>query len=163
MKALKKVAAFVPGPALLFVTQWIGLFSRTPIVHPEWRVEAENFSLGLGVLLVIVLSFILRDWSKKALIKLCVRLFILTLILLAGCWGIWLYLGPPSPGEVAPNPVWWQGTWETLYVLAMAALVATISSGALSIKEGWPISFWILVIVCVLLVMVIGVYMFWPR
>jgi hypothetical protein len=161
MKAFKKVAAFVPGPALLFVTQWIGLFSRTPIVHPEWRVEAENFSLGIGVFVAIVLSVILRDWSKEALIKLSGMLFALTLILLASCWGIWLYLGPPNPGEVAPNPVWWQGAWETLYVLATVALVATISSAALSIKEGWPIWFWILVIVCALLV--IGVFMFWPR
>ena len=163
MKPLKSIIAIVPGPALVFVGQWINLLSSTVIADPGWQVAADQIALGLGAILTIFISIGWADLPKE---KLKSRFFAgcaAVVIGVAICWCIWLYLGPPAPGTVAPNPTWWQGLWETMYVLTQIALVATISIGALSIKEDKPGLFWFIVVAAVLVAAVVVYFIFFHR
>ncbi len=164
MKALKTIVAIIPGPALVYVGQWINLLSSTVLAHPVWQVAADRFALGFGTILTLFVSIGWADAPKEVLKR---RFYVGCGIVIVGviiCWVIWLNLGPPPPGAVAPNPTWWQGVWETVYVFTQSILVATISIGALSIREDKPWLFWFKAIIAVLLaVLVIYLIFFWHR
>jgi hypothetical protein len=163
MKAFKAISAIVPGPAVLFVTQWLNLFSVTNLTSPEWQTSAERLSLAVGSFVAVILSILLRDAQKPRLKVWAWIGFVLTLVCVGACWGIWFYLGPPGPGQRGPaEPGRWRDVWEGVFVLAMVLLVATISLAALSLEERskW---FWILVIVSVAALIGIAVYVFWWR
>jgi hypothetical protein len=163
MRAFKAIAAIVPGPAVLFVTQWLNLFAATNLTSPEWQTSAEQLSIAGGSFVAVTLSILLRD-AQKARLKLWAWIgFVLTLACLGACWGIWFHLGPPGPGQRAPfEPGSWRDVWEGIFVLAMILLVATISVAALSLEERskW---FWILVILPVLALIGIAIYVVWWR
>jgi hypothetical protein len=86
MRAFKAIAAIVPGPAVLFVTQWLNLFAATNLTSPEWQTSAEQLSIAGGSFVAVTLSILLRD-AQKARLKLWAWIgFVLTLACLGACW-----------------------------------------------------------------------------
>ena len=141
MKALKTIVAFVPGPALIFVGQWINLLSSTSLANPVWQTAADKIALGVGAILTLFVSIGWVDTPKEVLKR---RFFIGCALVLAGssCAGLFrLRLGPPSPGTKSPNRTRWQDAWETFYIASLSLLAATISVGALSKDK--PSRFWL--------------------
>jgi hypothetical protein len=147
MKALKTVAAVVPGLALVFVGKWLALFSTTRLTHPEWQQLADEIALGAGAFVAMFLCIGMAGAPKRRLRLWSWIGFALTLLFLAGCWAVRLYLGPSRPGEIAPDPIFWQSVWQTLYILAMILLIATVTLGALTLKRDKPAWFWVIVVV----------------
>jgi hypothetical protein len=161
MSALKKITAFVPGPALVYVGQWIDLLSSTVLANPVWQVAADKLALAAGAILTIFISIGWADTSKEILLR---RFYIGCCIVVAGfltCWAIWVHLRPPSPGEISPDSTWWQGVWETAYVFTQSILVCTISVGALSIRDDRSWLFWLKVIVAGVLAALVVYLVFW--
>jgi hypothetical protein len=164
MRNFKAIAAIIPGPALLFVGKWLDLFSRTHLTSPEWEDNAQQLALAVGAFVAVVLSIGLRNAGEVFLKALTWVGFWLTLAGLSACWGIWFYLGPPSPGQHAPaNPPMWRDVWYALFVTAMVLLVATITVAGLSVEKKNSRWFWILVAVAVLVLIAIAAYVFWLR
>jgi hypothetical protein len=161
VKALKTVAAVVPGPAVVFVGRWLTLFSATRLVYPEWQQSADAISLGVGAFVAVFLSISMARVRKTLLRRWCWAGFALTLLLLAGCWAVRLHLGPTRPGETAPDPVFWQDVWQTLYILAMILLIATITLGALTLKEDRPGWFWVIVIGALIAILAVAAFIWW--
>jgi hypothetical protein len=163
MKALKAVAAVTPAPALVIVGKWLALFSATRLAHPEWQESADAIALGVGAFVAVFLCIGLADARKEMVRRWAWVGFVLTLLALAGCWGIWFYLGPPRAGERAPDPVFWRDLWQTLYIAAMVLLIATISLGALSLEQDKPGWFWTIAAVATIVLLVALVGYFWWR
>jgi hypothetical protein len=161
MKALKTIAAFVPGPCLVFVGQWINLLSSTVLANPTWQVSADKLALALAT----ILTFFIIIGTVEVRKEILKRLFFVgsgaVVLGIAICWGVWLHLGPPSLGSTAPDPTAWQMVWETAYILTQGFLVATISIGALSINEDKPWLFWLLSVVALVSAIVVLYFMFW--
>ena len=67
---IKKIAAIVPGPAVVFIGKWFELFSSTPLGYPEWQHDAENIALLISAFITIVLCFILKSASRGLLLGL---------------------------------------------------------------------------------------------
>jgi hypothetical protein len=156
MKALKTVSAVVPSLALVFVGKWLELFSTTRLAHPEWQQSAYEIALGAGAFVAVFLCISMEGAPKRKLRFWSWIGFALTLFFLAGCWLVRLYLGPPRPGEIAPDPILWQGVWQTLYILAMILLIATLTLAALTLKRDKPVWFWVAVVVGAL-ILVLGI------
>ncbi|WP_316178083.1 MULTISPECIES: hypothetical protein [unclassified Bradyrhizobium] len=156
MKALKAVSAVVPSLALVFVGKWLELFSTTRLTHPEWQLWVDDIALGAGAFVAMFLCIGMEGAPKKRMRFWSWIGFALTLLLLAGCWLVRLYLGPPRPGEIAPDPIFWQDVWQTLYILAMILLIATLTLAALTLKRDKPVWFWVSVVVGAL-ILVLGI------
>jgi hypothetical protein len=161
MKALKTIAAFVPGPCLVFVGQWINLLSSTVLANPTWQASADKLALALATILTFFIIIGTVEVRKEILKRLFFVGCGLVVLGIVTCWSVWLHLGPPSPGSIAPDPTPWQGFWETAYILTQGTLVATISIGALSINEDKPWLFWLISAVAVILALVVLYLMFW--
>jgi hypothetical protein len=160
MKALKTIVSVIPGPALVFVGQWMKMLSSTSLANPVWQNAADKIALGLGAILTVFIAIGWADAGKEDL-KYYFRVGCGVVIAgLAICWGTWLALGPPTPGTKSLDSTWWQGFWETVYVVTQATLVGTISVGALSIKEEKPWLFWVKLIVAVSLVLLVAYLIF---
>jgi len=163
MKALKSVAAVVPGPALVFVGKWLSLFSATRLTHPEWQQSADAISLSVGAFVAIFLCIGIAGKRKTVLRRWSWIGFGLTLFFLAGCWFVRLHLGPPRLGEAAPDPTFWQNLWQTFYILAMILLITTITLGALTLKEDKPGWFWIIVIGALIGALAVAAFVWWSN
>lgn len=162
MKALKNVSAVVPGLALVFVGKWLELFSTTRLTHPEWQPWADEIALGAGAFVAVFLCIGMGGVPKRKLRFWSWICFTLTLLFLAGCWFVRMNLGPPRPGEIAPDPIFWQGVWQTLYILAMILLIATLTLAALTLKQDKPVWFWVAVCLgaAILVVGIVG-FIWW--
>lgn len=156
MDIWKKISTVVPGPAILFVGTWLDLFSSTFLVYPNWQLEADRLSLALGALVSIVLSILLSGKTAETLRRLAWAGFVLALVFLGACAGIWFHLGSPLPPEAVQ---WWHDVWRFVYILAMVSTVATITLAAMSLQSRAPkLYLWLFVVLAVVLVMVgIGV------
>jgi uncharacterized membrane protein len=64
--AWKSIASVVPAPALALVTQWLGLFSNTVLVLPEWR-KIRAPALAIGTVTIVFICLICRDTPIPAL------------------------------------------------------------------------------------------------
>jgi hypothetical protein len=160
---LKAIAAAVPGPAVVFVGKWLELFSVTHIANPEWEDGATRIAVGVGAFIAVILSLVLNgvNVNRDRLVVITLVGFGLTLVFLAGCWGIWYYLGPPNPGELDSYRPVWQDRWQTAYVFGMIFLITSISTGVLSQRDERPLLFWFVVVFCGLAAIgVIGVIIY---
>lgn len=162
MKALKTIAAFVPGPFLVFAGQWISLLSSTVIANPVWQVAADKLALGVGAILTLFVSIGWADASKEVLKQRFCFGCGAVILGITFCWAIWFHLRPPAVGAVDPYSAWWQDVWFGVYFVTTSILAPTISTGALSVKEDKPWLFRLVAIVAVLAVLVI-VLIFWRR
>ena len=79
MKGWKPIAAIVPGVALSFVNQWVGLFSHTPIPLPQWQQEADDTATALGVFVAVGVCMFWQDQPAPALRKRGKIFFFITL------------------------------------------------------------------------------------
>jgi hypothetical protein len=159
MKNFKVIAAAVPSPAVLFVSQWLGLFANTPLTNPTWHNVAENTALAIGAFVSLMMSILLKDWSNDDLRRYAWYFFWATLAAFALCGMI---SGLSALGFATQIPeALFQGVWAFVFVASMVLTIVTISLGAMSLKDDRPVLFWVLVILCVLAVLGIVGYVVW--
>jgi hypothetical protein len=163
MSVFKRIGAIVPGPSLTFAGKWINLFSATRLANPEWQPDADKIALGVGAVLTVYVALAWADLPKDTLRRRFAIGIVASVIGFVACWAIWFYLGPPTPGQKAPDPMPWQDIWYGVYILALAILAPSISVGALSIEEESWKRFWIIVGVCVLIAAAIIAFWLWRR
>jgi phosphate/sulfate permease len=156
---LKKIAAIVPGPAVVFIGKWFELFSSTSLTYPQWQHDAENIALGIGAFIAIVLCLVLKSAPKELLLGLTLTGLVLTLIFLVACLWIYHRLGTPEPS--ISDVRWWQDIWKYAFIAAMVFLVATLTVGGLYEGEAHPWIFWI--IFAVIVALLVGVAVWWWR
>jgi hypothetical protein len=154
---IKKIAAIVPGPAVVFIGKWFELFSSTPLGYPQWQHDAENIALLISAFIAIVLCLILRSAPRGLLLGLTLAGLVLTLIFLVACLWIRHRLGIPEPS--ISDVRWWQDIWEYVYIAAMVFLVATITVGGLYEGEARPWVFWI--IFASIVAILVGIVVWW--
>jgi hypothetical protein len=163
MKTPKALSAALPGPAVLFVGEWLDLFTEVGLASPEWQVGAHKAALAIGAFVSVALSMLLRDSDVRLLKRSGWALFGLTIAALLGCWAIWFHLGPPPPGGLATaNPAWWRDIWRVVYVVAMVLLVTTLTVASLTLEKKNSAVFWVVAAVSALLV-VAGILFFFLR
>jgi hypothetical protein len=153
-KAWKTIASIVPGPAVVWVGKWLDLFSRTHLTYPEWQDDAQNTAAAVGTFVAIIICLTLNGVRRTLLKWMTLLGSIATLSLLAACWTLWFQLGKAMP---AAEVMLRQDIWKGLYITAMVMMVATISVGALSLREESSKIFWVVVGVAALLIVVIVV------
>jgi hypothetical protein len=156
VRAFKSIAAVVPGVALAFVNQWVGLFSRTPIPLPKWREEANDLATAIGVFAAIGICILWRNREKSELIIRGKVLFFTTIGLIILCAALLFWLGRP-PDEYT-NII--QEVLKWLYVCTLVFVIATIAMMALSLDESSKV-FWTVVIASAVVVVLIGAYFVW--
>lgn len=160
MKVWKTIATVIPGPAVLFIGKWLDLFSETHLTYPNWQLGAERIAIGASAVVAILLSILLSGVSKEALKGWTWAGFALTILGLAGCWGIWFHLGPSMP---AADAVWWQDVWQGLYIVTMVLLVATVTLAAMTLQEDKPKTFWWIFVAIIVALLATAAIVFWWR
>jgi TRAP-type C4-dicarboxylate transport system permease large subunit len=153
---IKKVAAIVPGPAVVFIGKWFELFSSTPLGYPQWQHDAENIALLIGAFIAIVLCLILKSSPKRLLFAFALAGLVLTLVAVAVCLWIRHHLGTPTTS--ISDVRWWQDIWEYFYIAAMVLLVATITLAGLYEGEAHPWVFWAVFAIIAAILVGIGVW-----
>lgn len=143
---IKKIAAIVPGPAVVFIGKWFELFSSTPLGYPQWQHDAENIALLISA---FIRAFV-RTYSGRIRDDLNPP---------DRCLWIRHRLGTPEPS--ISDVTWWQDIWEYVYIAAMVSLVATITVGGLYEGEAHPVVFW--TILAIIVAILIGIAVFWWR
>lgn len=159
-KLWKTIGSVVPGPAVLLAGKWINLFSATHLTYPDWQEDADRIAIGAAAVVAVALAIALKDTSKailKALVWVGLALVLAGLVI---CWLIWFHLGKPMQPEDA---LWFQNMWEGIYITTMVTLVATITVGALSLREDKPKTFWTIAIISALIVigLAMAVFAWW--
>jgi hypothetical protein len=129
---LKNIVQVVPAPLVIWVTQWLDLFSLSVFTYPGWRIQAQNTAAALGVVAAIAIALTLKGARVSFLRRSAIFSLVIAVGILAACWYIWVRLGNAMSAQDAK---WLQDVWEGLYILAMVLIVATISMGLLSIKR----------------------------
>ncbi len=163
MSAPKVIAAAVPGPAVLFVGEWLDLFTNAGLASPEWQVGAHSAALAIGAFVALVLSILLKSAGGRTLHALAWGLFILTVVALGACLAIRFHLRPPTPGGLAvTDPDFWRELWRLIYIVAMVLLVATVAVASLTLEKKSAVLFWILAALSLTIVMG-GVWYFFMR
>ncbi|MCK1548306.1 hypothetical protein IVB11_04385 [Bradyrhizobium sp. 177] len=155
MKTFKTIAAFVPGPTIAFVSEWLDLFSHTILAHPSWQKSAEEISLGLGTLTAVTLAGLKRKSRPAGLKALAKKLSIWTLGFFISCLVLWFILGR---GFAASSAAWLKDIWFVCFIAFMVLAIATVTIVAMSFGDERPTIFWALVIVAALAVIAIIVY-----
>jgi hypothetical protein len=159
MKNFKVIAAAIPSPAVLFVSQWLGLFARTSLTNPTWQNDAENTALGIGAFVALMISILLKDWSNDDLRRYALRFFWATLAAFALCAAISFFSGFGF-ATLVPDPLL-QGIWGFVFVASMVLMIVTVSLGAMSLRDDRPVLFWVLVALCALALLGLGGYLIW--
>ncbi|UQS16600.1 hypothetical protein [Pseudomonas sp. HS6] len=159
----KTIAAVIPAPAVLWVAKWLGLFSTTFITLPGWQQDTNDLALAMGTFIAVAIALVYNEASPLALRKKAKWLLFLSIFLIYTCLFIHLYLGKGmEPDEV----IKWQDIWRITYISAMTAIIATITLGALSIRDDGSKSIWkkiltALVWTIVFIAVLAAVYLIW--
>lgn len=85
MSWFKRIAALLPAPIMAWLNKWLGLLEGTGLSHPHWRQQANNITLAISVLLVLVLFVVFRRTTEQALKKIVLAAFVLSIVALAAC------------------------------------------------------------------------------
>ncbi|MFA6266522.1 MAG: hypothetical protein WC670_12540 [Pseudolabrys sp.] len=151
---LRLFASFIPGPAIIFVTEWLNLYTHTVLVYPEWQKSAEAVSLGLGVIVAVVIGVAKKGAQWSELRAWTISLFWFTLAGIITCLIIWFVLGRSFSTEIASLL---QDCWFIVFIATMAFMSATITVAALALSESKPNIFrWIVAGLMIVVLLIVG-------
>ena len=155
---LRVLRDWFPGPAVLFCSQWLGLFSKTQLAHPVWEVSASDLALAISAVVAVILSLLWRGLPQNSLRRRASWFAILGITGLATCWILYVLLGRGMASETASVL---QEIWKVAYVVAMVSLVSSITTGVMALEEKKPsYVFWIVLILAGIVASLLIYYFF---
>jgi hypothetical protein len=124
------LAAWVPGPLIALINQWLGIFQHLTIFsNPDWQKQADATSLAVSVVVAAVVCAIWAD-KKKETKERFAKLYLYGFLWLGVFCGLCHFgflnfpIEPPLYGIV-------QAAWEVAYVFMIAAMVVAVTFAAL--------------------------------
>src|ERR1700743_1830015 len=128
MDRLKAFAAVLPGLVVASISRWLDLFVSTRLAYPNWGIEAQEISLGVGALAATVICFVDADKSQNEVLSRARKLFVLTIVGIAACYCFYLLLGQ---GFVTAFAKLLQDLWFGCFILTMSLMIATLAEASL--------------------------------
>lgn len=124
-KYVKALAALTPTGIASYLGQWLGLFGKVGLAHPQWQTQIENLSLGVSVLCALAVFVSLNEASKKTVLVAFSVTFAGFLGAIAACWGISIEVGVITTAEgFAAITFWWKlAYFSLLTVTSLTVLI----------------------------------------